>query len=264
MINLVWANAKAALYRCKPLYLCNSEPKVNTMTKNLPLPLAVILLAAFTMLPSCARKNYVASNFEEKTVDHQTVAIVPAEMVFTGTRPKNLSEEDIARIEEQESRDFQYALYNSILRHANTRKYITTVNFQDVGTTLKKLEDSNIPIRESWKMDDRELARALNVDAIIRMNIRKQRYMSDVASYGIDAAQRVIRSTGFGSRIPLPYNASKTNDIYASCNLVSDNQTLWNDHYKRASDWNSPANEIIEGITDNFGRHFPYKERRRK
>jgi hypothetical protein len=94
------------------------------------------------------------------------------------------------------------------------------------------------------------------------MRIQKQRYMSDMASYGIDAARRIISTTGIGSKIPVPYNASKTNDIYASCNLVSENRTLWNDHYKRAADWDSPSNVIIEGITDNFGKNFPYKRRR--
>ena len=177
------------------------------MKKNLPITQIVILLAVFTMIGACARKNYTASNFEEKTVDHQTVAIVPAEMIFTGNQPKNVTEEDIIKMEEQESREFQYALYNSILRHANTRKYITTVNFQDVSTTLQKLEQGQIAIRDSWKMDDKALAKALGVDAVIKMRIQKQRYMSDVASYGIDAARRIISGTGIGSKIPVPYNA---------------------------------------------------------
>jgi len=233
------------------------------MKKNLPLPLTVILLAGFTFLVSCSHRNYTAANFEEKTATHQTVAILPAEMLFTGTLPKNTNPEKIAAQEEQESREFQYALYNSILRHANTRKYITTINFQDIGTTLKKMEENNITVRDSWAMDDAALSKALGVDAVIKMRIQKQRYMSDGASYGIDAARRIIGSTTFGSKIPVPSNASKTNDIYASCNLVSNNQTLWNDNYKRATDWNTPANEIIEGITDNFGRNFPYKRRKK-
>ena len=231
------------------------------MKKNL-LPTTVLLLVLFTISESCSRKNYTASNFEEMTLDHKLVAIVPAEMIFTGKLPKNLTEEDIEKMEEQESRDFQYALYNSILEHANTRKYYTTVNFQDVNTTLKRLEEKAVPIRDSWKMDDKELATLLGVDAVIKMRIQKQRYMSDMASYGIDAARRIISTTGIGSKIPVPYNASKTNDIYASCNLVSENRTLWNDHYKRAADWDSPSNVIIEGITDNFGKNFPYKRRR--
>ena len=234
------------------------------MKTIVPLRFAVVLLAVFTIVASCAshRRGYTSNDFEEQTQTHKTVAIVPAEMVFTGTMPKNMTKEEIARIEEQESRDFQYALYNRILRHANTRKYITTINFQDIGTTLKKLEDSSINIRDSWRMDDKALAKMLGVDAVIKMRIQKQRYMSDAASYGIDAARRVISSTGIAGRIPVPYNVGKTNDIYASCNLVSNNQTLWNDNYKRATDWNTAPNVIIEGITDNFGRNFPYKRKR--
>jgi hypothetical protein len=86
--------------------------------------------------------------------------------------------------------------------------------------------------------------------------------MSDLASYGVNVGKQIIGSTRIGSKLPIPYNLGKTNDIYASCNVVSENKTLWNDSYKGTSDWNSPADEIIENITDNFGRHFPYKIRK--
>lgn len=230
------------------------------MKKNL---LLLSISFAIFILTSCGHKYYTASNFEEKTEEHKVVAILPAEMILTGKQPKNLSEEDIAKIEEQESTAFQFALYNSILRHANTTKYVTTVNFQDVNTTQKILEEKAIAVRDSWKMNDKELAILLGVDAVIRMRIQKQRYMSDEASYGITVAKQIVYNTGIGSKVPLPYAPSKTNDIYTSCNLVSNGQVLWNDNYKATSDYNSPANIIIENITDNFGKHFPYKRKRK-
>jgi len=106
----------------------------------------------------------------------------------------------------------------------------------------------------------------LNVDAVVRLRIQKKRYMSDLASYGIDLAKSIgweymggkIPGTGIG----IPNVKNNTNDIYATCSLLSEGRTLWNDSYKSASNWNNPANEIIEDITDNFGRHFPYKQRR--
>ena len=94
---------------------------------------------------SCSNRYYKASNFSEKTEDHKVVAILPAEVTLTGKLPKNLSPEAIAEAEERESIDFQYALMNSILNHANTRKYITTVNFQDINTTQKLLEENKKP-----------------------------------------------------------------------------------------------------------------------
>lgn len=227
--------------------------------------LLFLFLASFGLfLFSCSNKYYTANNFSEKTEDHKKVAILPAEIVFSGKQPKKLSPESIAKEEERESIDFQYALLNSILRHANTKKYYTTVNFQDINTTHKILEQNNITVRDSWKMDDNEIARLLGVDAVIRMNIRKQRYMSDEASYGVDVAKQIVYKTGIGSKVPVPGSVGKTYDVYASCNLLSDNQTLWNDNYKRAADYDTQPNVIIEWITDDFGENFPYKQKRKR
>ena len=231
------------------------------MKKNLLY--ACIASFAFFLF-ACSNKYYTAGNFSEKTEDHKVVAILPAEIVFSGKQPKNSSPENIAKAEETESVNFQYALMNSILRHANTRKYITTVNFQDINTTQKILEQNNISVRDSWKKDDNELAKLLGVDAVIRMNIRKQRYMSDEASYGVGVAKQVIYKTGIGSKVPVPGSVGKTYDVYATCNLLSDHQTLWNDNYKRAADWDTQPNVIIEWITDSFGENFPYKKKRKK
>ena len=222
--------------------------------------IAIFLLFLF----SCSNKYYTASNFEEKTEKHKVVAILPAEVTLSGKLPKNLTPEDIAKAEERESIDFQYALMNSILNHANTKKYITTVNFQDINTTQKILEQHNISVRDSWKKNDEELAKLLGVDAVIRMNIRKQRYMSDEASYGVGVAKQVIYNTGIGSKVPVPSSVGKTYDIYATCNLLSENQTLWNDNYKRSTDYDTAPNVIVEWITDDFGENFPYKQKRKK
>ena len=231
------------------------------MKKNLlPGFIAIFILFLF----SCSNKYYTASNFEEKTENHKVVAILPAEVTFTGKQPKTLSPDAIAKAEERESIDFQYALMNSILNHANTKKYITTVNFQDINTTLKILEQNSISVRDSWKKDDNELAKLLGVNSVIRMNIRKQRYMSDEASYGVGVAKQIVYKTGIGSKVPVPGSVGKTYDIYASCNLLSDNQTLWNDNYKRSTDYDTAPNVIVEWITNDFGENFPYKEKRKK
>ena len=227
--------------------------------------LLYLLTASFVLfLFSCSNKYYTASNFAKKTEDHKLVAILPAEVIFSGKQPKNTTPEAIAEAEERESIDFQYALMNSILNHANTKKYITTVNFQDINTTRKILEQNNISVRDSWNKSDDELAKLLKVDAVIRMNIRKQRFMSDEASYGVGVAKQIVYKTGIGSKVPVPSSVGKTYDIYATCNLLSDNQTLWNDNYKRSTDYEVQPNVVVEWITNWFGENFPYKQKRKK
>lgn len=224
---------------------------------------SILLLIALIIVSACSRKLYNTSElFEQQTRNHKIIAVLPAQMVFTGTQPKNLTPENIKQLEEQESKDFQIALYNSILRYANSRRYYTTVNVQDFALTQKILADSNITVRDSWYKNDAALAKLLGVDAVVKMRIQKKRYMSDAASYAIDAVRQIGYEIGVGGRIPLPRGVDKTNDIYATCSLVSNGQALWNNNYKAASNWNNQPNVIIEGITDNFGRNFPYKQRR--
>lgn len=228
------------------------------MKKLLPLILLFIIF-----LSSCSRHRYSQSSlFEERTRDHKVIAILPAQMIFTGKQPKDLTPEQIAAIEEKESVLFQESLHNGIMRYAITRNYELYIGIQDISSTMKALQDNNISVRDSWMYDDRKLAKLLGVDAVVRMRIQKQRYMSDAASAGIDVGRRIISAIGTGNKLPLPYVPNKTNEIYASCNVVSNAQTIWNHSYRRASDWDTPSDLVINNITDDFGQNFPYKRRR--
>lgn len=218
-------------------------------------------VAAVIFFASCSHKNYTSSYFEQQTAHHKLIAVLPAEMIYTGLPPKDVSPEQIAKVEETESTLFESYLVNSILRYANSQRYYTSIGVQDIGTTQKLLEDNHISIRDSWKEDDKKLASVLGVDAVVRMRIQKKRYMSDLASFGVSYGQQVLYQIGnVGKYIPNVPN--KTNDIYASCNVVSNNQTLWNDDYRGTADYNRPSDQVIDAITDNFGRHFPYRKRR--
>jgi hypothetical protein len=228
------------------------------MKKTIP----TLFLLAMIISISCSRKYYTNSFFDQQTANHKIIAVLPSEIVFTGKQPKDLSEEQIAKMEDEESKAFQLALYSNILRYANTNKTYMFVGIQDVTKTMNTLDENKITVRDSWKMDDKKLATLLGVDAIVRMQIRQKRYMSDYASYGVTIGRSVINQTGLGGRLPIPSSLGKTEDIYAYCSVVSNSMTLWNNSYKSAADWDNPSNVIIENITNNFGRNFPYKKRR--
>ncbi len=216
---------------------------------------AIIIAVVFS---SCHR-YYTASSFEEKTARHKSIAVIPAQIVMTGTKPKSLTQEDIKNLEESEAKLFQRSLYNNILLKANSGKYSMDVTVQPYENTISMLEAKGISIREAWKSDDESLCKALGVDAIVRMSVQKERYMSDLSSFGIDMGSRIL-NTVVKPTAPIP-TITKTNDIIASCALVSNGETLWNDNYKRAADWSSPANLIIENITKKFAKHFPYRRK---
>jgi hypothetical protein len=228
------------------------------MKKTIP----VLLLIVALLSASCSRKHFTSSFFDQQTANHKVIAVLPSEIVFTGKQPKDLTPEQIAKMEEEESSAFQQSLYSNILQYANSRKYYMFVGVQDINTTTSILEQNNISVRDSWKTDDKKLASLLGVDAIVRMQIRQKRYMSDYASYGVTIGRDIIRESPIGNRLPIPSSLGKTEDIYAYCSVVSNSVTLWNNNYKGAANWNNPSNEIIENITDNFGRNFPYKRKK--
>jgi hypothetical protein len=224
------------------------------------IPLFVFIAIIFSS--SCSRKNYNNSFFDQQTANHKVIAVLPSEIVFTGKQPKDLTEEQIAKMEEDESKAFQQSLYSNILRYANTNRTYMFVGVQDITKTMNVLDENQITIRDSWKTDDKKLAALLGVDAIVRMQITQKRYMSDYASYGVTIGRNVINQTGIGSRLPIPSSLGKTEDISAYCSVVSNSITLWNNSYKSSADWDNPSNVIIENITDAFGRNFPYKKRK--
>lgn len=229
------------------------------MKKNL-LILTVIFIA---VLASCRRDYYKNSFFDQQTARHKIIAVLPSEMVYTGKMPENMTPEQITKIEEEESKSFQLSLYSNILRYANSRRYYMFVGVQDISSTLHALENNGISIKDSWKMNDQKLTELLGVDAVVRMQITKRRYMSDYASYGVAVARNVIRETPLGNKLPVPRSLGKTEDVYAYCTVVSNGMTLWNNYYKGYADWNNPSNVIIENITQSFGENFPYKRRRK-
>ncbi len=116
----------------------------------------VLLSALLFLVTSSCSRNHVPSVLYQKIAKHKAIAILPAEMIYTGVIPKNVKEEDLAKMEESESRIFQQYLHDNILQSGNTGRYALTV-------------PSNISLHDSWYRSDEELCRILNVDAVIRI-----------------------------------------------------------------------------------------------
>ena len=65
-----------------------------------------LFLFFFLLLASCSRRVYYYSGdtyFWQRAAEHHIVAVMPAEMVYTGTQPKDLTPEDIKVIEERKA-----------------------------------------------------------------------------------------------------------------------------------------------------------------
>ena len=222
--------------------------------------LKLLLLAV--SLTACTAVDYTAPGFPQATVDHQSVAVLPVEMIFQGKAPKGLTAEDIWQIEEGESLAFQSSLYNYLLdRSRPDRRRPVWIAIQPIEATNRLLSERGLAIRNTWAMPADELAALLGVDAVVRTRVRKTRYLSDLASFGIAVGVHVVLEALEEEHLWLLPWGPRTYDIYAEGELIEarGGALLWKVAVNRETDWSRPANDVVRGITRKLAKKFPYR-----
>ena len=223
----------------------------------------IFTLTTAILLSGCVAVHYQSREFDAMTRDHRTIAVAPFEMVFSGKIPAGLDAESILAIEESESVAFQHALYNRLLnRSSDGRRRPILIDIQPVDETNRRLARHGVGVRESWTMPTERLAAVLGVDAVVRTRVRKTRYLSDLASWGLGAGIEIAHHEANAHlEWLLPAGLTKTYDIWAECQLAASDEVgaLWKIAVHRATDWQRPANDVVYGVTRRLARKFPYR-----
>ena len=220
------------------------------------------LLLLIVSLTACTAVDYTSPRFPEVALDHQSVAVLPVEMVFTGKAPRRLTAEDIMLIEEGESLAFQASLYNYLLdRSSLHRRRPIWISIQPIDRTNQLLAEEGLAIRDTWVLPAEELTEVLGVDAVVRTRVRKTRYLSDLASFGVAVGIHVALEALHEDHAWLLPWAPRTYDIYAEGLLLAADEgtLLWKVAVNREADWSQPANDVVRGITRKLAKKFPYR-----
>jgi len=221
----------------------------------------VPLIATLMVTVACNREAYKTAGYNEFASAHRVMAILPTETVTTGRLPKNATPEDIAVVEEAESKAFQVALYNQLAKRSGARDGDIRINFQHYSETNAILEKAGINLRDSWKHSPVELASLLGVDAIVRTTVRKEFYLTNLESFGISVATTVIAL--FVD--PLAWWLSptaQTSDVFAACSVLDgkSGQPTWSISRDEPTYWNKGHSVVVEEISRKLSRRFPYRE----
>jgi len=225
--------------------------------------LSIVAFIAISLI-SCQANRFVSSNFDSETAKHETIAVLPVEMIMTGNIPDNLSSEDVAELEENESLEFQSSVYSAIIRSTRRGKRPLTVNLQSKQETNTLLKDAGISVRDSWTMNPKELAQILGVDAVVSTKILKERFLSDVASYGIEVGTQILTTAAGGTGLPIPARLNKTYDINIDVSAVSANtgNVIFSNRDVVSIDWANTPEQTIERVNRRLIRKFPYSKKR--
>lgn len=219
----------------------------------------LLSLLVMILLASCARP-YLDPNFATITATHETVAVLPFDIIFTGRYPKGLSNDDILQMENIERTDFQRSFYQSVLDGARRPKDALTIRLQDYRQTNRLLDQAGISIDMANTYAAQELATILKVDAVLRGTIEKERLMSDELSLGISVAAEILnRSTT--SVLPGLVNLSKR--VRASYDIVdaATGAPIWSLTSNDEANWQQSNIDIMNEINSGAAKRFPYRKR---
>ncbi|MFN0212664.1 MAG: hypothetical protein ACKVT2_00290 [Saprospiraceae bacterium] len=221
--------------------------------------LGLLFLLVFTT--NCTRKYFKASDIDEKTAPHKMVAILPFEVEMQGRMPKNWDEQKKKEVLESESEMFQRSLINRILRSSNNRRGNFKVSFQAIDKTRAVLIENGYNHESMKNKDPQELAKLLGVDAVFKVKLRKHRYLSDAASFGISKGIEILQSTGNLPGI-IPGQATRTNDINIDGSLINaeNGEVLYSFSDRCGAHWNRPPEYIVEQVNRRIARRFPYRK----
>jgi hypothetical protein len=221
-------------------------------------PLLFFYSSMMLFLLSSCTTAYKSYNHKDQVERTQSVAILPFEIIHTGTLPKNMSCEEMKTQDDEERIAFQKTLYEWVGYRLRGRD----VRMQNIQETLARLTENGIDVYNIEEYAPSDLSRILGVDAVVVPSATKRRYRSDNASFVMDLGQTVLAEV---SKKPIPVVNSKTNDIQITVSLVesSTGDTIWRHGLWGSVNWAYPAHMLIDDLAQRLVRTMPRKKKNR-
>lgn len=208
----------------------------------------LLTLVALLVLSACSPRIYQPADFNSKTANHKTVAILPAQVILN-LRPnemRRLSPEDIARNEKATGMAMQEKLYGWFLRRSNNYNY--TVTFQDVTETNALLKKADIDYEDLPELSRSELSRRLGVDAIISPSLRTNKPMNEGVALALGLTLGVW---------------GQTNQAFTTINIheATRGDLVWKYDFQASGSVGSSPEQLVNALMRNASRRFPYNGR---
>ena len=222
----------------------------------------LFLFCSILVLASCGRERFKTYSYENFAYQHEKVAILPVATYTSGRIPREVTDEQIAMIEEAESQAFQIELYNQLIRRSGRNDNQISVDFQHFSETNDRLEEAGIDLRTSSRTSPQELAQILEVDAIVITHVEKEYYLTNLESFGLSVLNSIA---WIFSDVWWPlYGQNRTSDVLASAAIVDGESgtVIWSTSRTSPTSWNRPHNEVVRSITRTISRRFPYRMER--
>ena len=210
----------------------------------------LLLFIAVSFVSCFFNQNiYKAADFDNKSAEIKTIAILPFNVTTIGYLPRYISEAEIQLNNEKLSHSFQESLYNYLVLYTGNKKKEPVKEFQSLQKTNALLKQNNISITDIYEKKPEGIAKLLGVDAVILTNIEEHKFWDEGTSY------RGIHTEG---------NQNKNNSsdfAKINCYLYEGNLSglLWQTYCNGDTKLMNDTVSLIEYFTNWVARHFPYR-----
>ena len=207
--------------------------------------LALLIVISSATFAQIIRAIYTHPDFDQLAKDHQTLAIIPfdATVKLRPKQMKELSSEDLARMEEQEGASVQSALESYFLKRKSKHNF--TVDFQEVSRTNALLAKNGITYETLAEYTTEDLAKILGVDGIVSGMLTTDKPMSEGGAVAL----------GLLTGISMPTNSGK---VAVKINDGATGALLWKYEKALSRDLGSDTNQIVNALMRKASRKFPY------
>lgn len=227
----------------------------------------IIISILFLITISSCRNKFITNAYEQRKFNHRDIAVIPLVSKYTGNIPDEITQDDIAIIEDAQSERFQELIHSRLVVNSGIGRNRIAVNLVSPSITNAKLALLNISLREASVMDPILLAQKLEVDAIVRGNVTMNRFISDLSSLKIQTAEKILRQVvslgNFPVNLPGTGNLSRTYKIESSLEILDgiNGSVLWKTNLLRNADWNYQPEDAIASMAQQYAQYFPYRNR---
>lgn len=202
------------------------------------------MFAALMLLFLSCATVYKSTDLTAVQQKHQVVAILPFDVsVHYNRLPKNVTVEEIRKNEQELAYVLQNQMYNQFLRKND--KF--NVKFQDVDKTNMMLERNKIEAEQLAEFSPDELARLLEVDAVISGKVITTKPMSTGAAVVVGILFDV-------------WGTTNSADVTVTLHDGTDSDLLWRFNHVYSGSVGSSPEQLTNAMMKPISRKFPYRK----
>lgn len=204
------------------------------------------LLLILTQSVLAQTNLYENPNFDEISKTHKIIAVVPfkTQVKLRPKQMKDMSVEQLNRIEKSEGESIQGAMYSWFLKRKK-RGDLQSLEVQDPRTTTAMLKKQNIDYDNIMDFTPQDLAKILEVDAVISGDFETNKPMSEGAS--------VVLGALFGF-----FGTTNSATMNMSVHNAADGILLWNYNKQVSGSIGSDTEDLINTLMRKASRRLAY------